>query len=68
MNPSWRKPAGVLGILLFLAVYGSVFMHFADAISALPQLAQFLIYLTAGITWIAPLGPVLAWMETGKFR
>jgi hypothetical protein len=31
-------------------------------------LLQGLFYLAAGIIWIAPLKPLLRWMETGRFR
>jgi hypothetical protein len=33
-----------------------------------PVLVQGLFYLAAGIAWIAPLKPLLRWMETGRFR
>jgi hypothetical protein len=33
-----------------------------------PVLAQGAFYLVAGIAWIAPLKPLLRWMETGRFR
>jgi Protein of unknown function (DUF2842) len=29
---------------------------------------QALIYLIAGTIWIAPLRPLMIWMETGKWR
>ena len=31
-------------------------------------LAQALFYLVSGVIWIAPLKPLLRWMETGRFR
>jgi hypothetical protein len=42
-QPTWRKPAGMLVILL-------------------------IILLVAGTIWIAPMRPLMIWMETGSFR
>lgn len=67
-RPTLRKPAGIgiiLGIIVLLAwVIGS----FSSEIGRLHILAQALVYLVAGIVWIAPLGPVLRWMETGQWK
>lgn len=68
MTPSWRKPVGMLGILLFIGVWIAVVASFSPVIGALPALVQLVIYVIAGVIWIAPLRPVLAWMETGRFR
>jgi hypothetical protein len=68
MNPSWRKPAGALGILAYLTLWIVLIASFAGAISTWPTLAQAAVYLVAGIVWILPLGPVLRWMETGRWR
>jgi hypothetical protein len=68
MNPSWRKPAGALGILAYLTLWVVLIASFSGAISTWPTLAQAAVYLVAGIVWILPLGPVLRWMETGRWR
>lgn len=68
MMPSWRKPAGMLGILLFIALWCVIVASFSGPISTLWWPLQAIIYLVAGIVWIAPLRPVLIWMETGRFR
>jgi Protein of unknown function (DUF2842) len=66
--PRWRKPAGMGAILLLIAVLAFGLGTFSEEIGRLPILAQALIYLFAGIIWIAPLRPLLLWMETGKWR
>ncbi len=68
MTPSWRKPAGVFVILLLIALWAVLVASFAGTIEALPVLAEALIYLATGIVWIAPLKPLLRWMETGRWR
>ena len=66
MNPSPRKPFGVLAILAWVALYAGLVMTLADLISTLPVLAQAPVYLVLGCAWILPLKPVLRWMEAGK--
>ena len=68
VEPTWRKPAGALGILLFVLVWVVVVATFSAEISAMPVLAQLPLYIVFGILWIAPLKPVLRWMETGRWR
>lgn len=66
--PSWRKPFGALLILAIIAVWAALVLSQAERISALWWPVQTLIYLVAGIVWITPLKPLLAWMETGRWR
>jgi hypothetical protein len=68
MTPSWRKPAGMLLILLLIVVWAGLIVSQADHISALPGLVQIPIYVVAGIIWIFPLKPLLRWMELGRWR
>lgn len=68
MNPSWRKPVGILGILIYILGWTVLVASFSGAIGQLPGLVQLLIYVVTGIVWIAPLKPVLRWMETGRLR
>lgn len=68
MTPSWRKPAGMLAILALIAAVAVVVGSFSAEIAKLPGAAQGLVYLVCGVAWIAPLKPLLSWMETGRFR
>ncbi len=67
MTPSWRKPAGMLGILFYIVFWVVLIASFSREIGAMPFAVQLLIYIVAGIVWIAPLKPVLRWMETGRW-
>lgn len=68
MKPSWRKPVGILGMLAALAVYTIVVVTLLEPIQRLPVLVQLIVYLIAGIVWILPMGRVMQWMETGRWR
>lgn len=68
MNPSWRKPAGVFAILALIGLVALGVAALADTVSRWPVLAQGLFYAAAGIGWIAPLKPLLRWIETGRWR
>jgi len=63
MQPSVRKPLGVLAIILGLIVYGGVVAAFAPRIGTLPAGAQAVIYLVLGVLWLLPLRPLLVWMN-----
>ena len=65
-EPSPRKPIGVLLIVAGIAVYSGVVAALSNPIGRLPALAQAPIYLVLGIAWIAPLRPLLRWMEAGR--
>ena len=67
-EPTWRKPAGMLGILLIILMWAVIVVSASDFIGAQHILVQSVIYLVAGIIWIAPMRPLLIWMETGSFR
>ena len=66
MNPSWRKPAGILLIIALIAGWSVLVVTVAERIGGAPVLLQALFYLVAGIAWILPLKPLLRWMETGR--
>jgi hypothetical protein len=68
MNPTWRKPAGMIAILLLILVWVVLVASFSAEIAMLHWLAQLAIYVVLGIVWIAPLKPMLRWMETGRWR
>ena len=67
-KPSWRKPAGALGIVLYVMIWVVLVASFSAEIGSLPILVQLLIYVLLGVVWIAPLKPVLRWMELGKWK
>lgn len=68
IEPSWRKPAGALGIVAWVLVWIVLVASFSRQIGQLHVLAQLPVYVVAGIVWILPLGGVLRWMETGRWR
>ena len=68
MTPSWRKPTGAIGILVYIILWVVIVASFSRVIGAWPILAQTVVYIVAGIVWILPLRPVLQWMETGTWR
>ncbi|MEP7348969.1 MAG: DUF2842 domain-containing protein [Sphingorhabdus sp.] len=67
-SPTWRKPAGMLIILAIIAVWAFAVVSLSGYIGRLHILTQGVIYLIAGIIWIAPLRPLMIWMETGSFK
>ena len=67
-EPSWRKPAGILAILAIIVLWAALVASLAAFVEKWPVLVQGLFYLVAGIAWIAPLKPLLRWMQTGRFR
>ncbi|KPF77607.1 hypothetical protein IP88_05740 [alpha proteobacterium AAP81b] len=67
-DPSWRKPAGIFLMIFYIAVYAGLVAAFADQLATLPQAVQVIVYLVLGIAWIAPLKPLMLWMNTGRWR
>jgi Protein of unknown function (DUF2842) len=68
MNPSWRKPAGALLIVGLITVWAILIASLGNIVIGWPALVQAIFYLIAGTVWILPLGPLLKWMETGRWR
>lgn len=68
MEPSWRKPAGMIAILGLIVGVAALVGSFSSEIARLPALVQGIVYVICGIVWIVPLKPLLSWMETGRFR
>jgi Protein of unknown function (DUF2842) len=66
--PSWRKPVGMIVILAIIAVWTFIVVSASVYIGQLHIIMQAVIYLIAGVIWIAPLRPLLIWMETGSFN
>ena len=67
-DPTWRIPAGILGLLGALAIYALLVSKAADPIGTLPVLVQTVIYIVLGTIWLLPLKRFLIWMETGRWR
>jgi hypothetical protein len=67
-KPTWRKPAGVLAIVVYIAVLAAIVSNQWEYIGRLHILVQSVLYLILGIIWILPLRPLMIWMETGKFK
>ncbi|PZQ58637.1 MAG: DUF2842 domain-containing protein [Sphingomonas taxi] len=68
MTPSWRKPVGMLAILLLIALWCVAVASLSGIVGRWPAIVQLAFYLVTGIVWIAPLKPLLRWMETGRWR
>jgi hypothetical protein len=54
--------------MAIIAIWALIVVSATAYIQQLHILAQAIIYLVAGIIWIAPLRPLLIWMETGSFK
>ncbi len=67
MRPTWRKPAGILALLIALALYAGLVGWLAGPIGRLPVLVQTLAYVVFGTVWLLPLRRFLIWMETGRW-
>ena len=67
-EPTSRIPAGILGLLVALGVYGLVVARYVpEVIGNWPTLLQTLVYIVLGLVWLLPLRRFLVWMETGSW-
>lgn len=62
-RPSWRKPAGVLAILLLIAVWVMLVASLSATVGGWWWPLQAIFYVVTGIAWVSPLKPLLRWME-----
>lgn len=67
-EPTWRKPVGMIAILTLITGWVVLIASFSAEIGSLHWGLQAVIYLVAGVIWIAPLKPLLRWMELGRWR
>lgn len=70
MTPSWRKPFGMLLILLIIALWVIGVASLSRIVGNWPTLVQLGFYVISGIVWIwlLPMRRILAWMEAGTER
>ena len=67
-QPTWRIPAGVLLLVVALAVYSLAVANLvAPLIRDWHALAQAPVYVVLGVIWLLPLRRFLIWMETGRW-
>jgi hypothetical protein len=68
MQPTLRKPVGVLALCVYLIAYVIGAAMLFTPVERLHVLLQLPIWLALGIAWVLPLKPLLRWMETGQWR
>jgi len=68
IEPSGRKVFGVFAIIAWIVLWVVLVASLSGTVGGWPVLAQAVFYLVAGIAWIAPLKPVLSWIEIGRFK
>ncbi len=66
-QPTWRKPVGILLLVVALAVYAFGVASLASVIGGWHVLVQTLVYIVLGTVWLLPLRRFLIWMETGRW-
>ncbi len=67
-RPSWRKPVGMIFIILLILIWVGFSVTLIEALGDLNFWLLLPIYIFLGIAWIFPIKPLLLWMNTGKFR
>lgn len=67
LQPTWRKPVGILIMLVALALYAALVAQLSEPIGRWPVIAQTLAYIVLGTIWLLPLRRFLIWMETGRW-
>ena len=67
-QPSWRKPAGMILMLLLILLCCGVAVNLIDYLDGVNFWLQLPAYIILGIGWIFPIRPLLTWMTTGSLR
>lgn len=67
MNERVRKLIGLAGIMAFLAGYIAAVTLIADHVPD-HWAARLVFYVVAGLGWGVPILPLIAWMNTGRWR
>ena len=65
-SPSARKLAGIGLILLLIVLWAAFVASLAPIVGRWPVLIQAPFYLIMGLAWIAPLKPLVRWIESGR--
>jgi len=70
MTPTWRKPVGMLAILVLIACWVVLIASLSPWVGQWHWLVQLVFYVVTGIIWLwlFPTRRMLAWMETGRWR
>ena len=68
VQPSPRKLAGIGLILLLIVLWAAFVASLAPIVGRWPILLQAAFYLVMGVAWIAPLKPLMRWIESGRRR
>lgn len=63
VTPNWRKPIGMLLILLIIGMWAVLITSLSGIVAGWPGVVQLLFYCVTGIVWILPVRPLLTWME-----
>ena len=66
-RPTWRKPVGIIALLLALVAYVAAVAAFSSTIGQWHVLLQTIAYIVLGTIWLLPLRRFLIWMETGRW-
>ena len=68
-EPSWRKPVGMILIMLLLALWCVAVVMLVEALG-LPLWASAFAFIAGGVAWLwlLPMRRFLRWMELGKWR
>ena len=63
-----RKVVAALAILAIIAIWIFIIATLGSQITAQPLWVQLPFYVIAGVAWIVPIRPVLAWMNRPQAR
>jgi hypothetical protein len=67
VSPSWRKPVGAFVIIGLIVLWAVLVASLSGWVGDWPVLVQGVFYLVTGLIWIAPLRPLIRWIETGRW-
>lgn len=68
MSPAARKLSGMFVLLSWMTGWSVAMATLAGHVVGIHWTISATFFVAAGIAWIAPLKPLLRWMETGKWR